>query len=80
MNKKALCASDICGKFIRPAKERAGWGAMNQHYREHLLRARVAQAINFALLLDVPFSFFSKGVGFVFRDATLADGVLGRCS
>ncbi len=36
------------------------------------------QAINYAQLLDVPFSFSSNGDGFVFRDATLADGVLER--
>lgn len=38
--------------------------------------AGMAQAINYAQLLDVPFSFSSNGDGFVFRDATLATGVL----
>jgi type I restriction enzyme, R subunit len=38
----------------------------------------MAQAINYAELLVVPFSFSSNGDGFVFRDATLADGVLER--
>ena len=40
--------------------------------------AGMAQAINYAELLGVPFSFSSNGDGFVFRDATLADGVLER--
>ena len=40
--------------------------------------AGMAQAINYARLLDVPFSFTSNGDGFVFRDATLGDGVLER--
>jgi hypothetical protein len=34
----------------------------------------MAQAINYAGLLGVPFSFSSNGDGFVFRDATLATG------
>jgi type I restriction enzyme R subunit len=38
--------------------------------------AGMAQAINYATLLDVPFSFASNGDGFVFRDATLATGIL----
>jgi type I restriction enzyme R subunit len=38
----------------------------------------MAQAINYAELLGVPFCFASNGDGFVFRDATLADGVLER--
>lgn len=38
----------------------------------------MAQAINYAQLLDVPFSFSSNGDGFVFRDATMADGVLEK--
>lgn len=38
--------------------------------------AGMAQAINYAQLLDVPFSFSSNGDGFVFRDATLSTGVL----
>ncbi len=40
------------------------------------LGAGMAQAINYADLLGVPFSFASNGDGFVFRDATLATGVL----
>lgn len=44
----------------------------------HALGAGMAQAINYAQLLDVPFSFASNGDGFVFRDATLANGVLER--
>lgn len=42
----------------------------------HAVGAGMAQAINYAQLLDVPFSFASNGDGFVFRDATLATGVL----
>ena len=42
----------------------------------HAVGAGMAQAINYATLLDVPFSFTSNGDGFVFRDATLATGVL----
>ena len=42
----------------------------------HAMGAGMAQAINYAELLGVPFSFSSNGDGFVFRDATLADGVL----
>ena len=38
--------------------------------------AGTQQAIQYAQLLDVPFSFSSNGDGFVFRDATLATGVL----
>lgn len=38
----------------------------------------MSQAINYAQLLDVPFIFSSNGDGFVFRDATLSDGVLER--
>jgi type I restriction enzyme R subunit len=45
---------------------------------QHAVGAGMAQAINYAGLLDVPFSFSSNGDGFVFRDATLADGVLER--
>jgi type I restriction enzyme R subunit len=40
------------------------------------MSAGTQQAINYAQLLDVPFSFASNGDGFVFRDATLASGVL----
>ncbi|MEY8688813.1 MAG: EcoAI/FtnUII family type I restriction enzme subunit R [Leptothrix sp. (in: b-proteobacteria)] len=44
----------------------------------HAVGAGMAQAIRYAQLLDVPFSFASNGDGFLFRDATLADGVLER--
>ncbi|MFO1214431.1 MAG: DEAD/DEAH box helicase family protein [Burkholderiaceae bacterium] len=44
----------------------------------HAMGAGMAQAINYARLLDVPFSFSTNGDGFVFRDATLADGMLER--
>ena len=43
---------------------------------KHAVGAGMAQAINYADLLDVPFSFSSNGDGFVFRDATMATGVL----
>lgn len=43
---------------------------------QHAMGAGMAQAIQYAQLLDVPFSFASNGDGFVFRDATLASGVL----
>ena len=42
----------------------------------HAVGAGMAQAINYAELLGVPFSFASNGDGFVSRDATLAGGVL----
>ena len=42
----------------------------------HAVGAGMAQAINYAELLEVPFSFSSNGDGFVFRDATLASGTL----
>ena len=42
----------------------------------HAVAAGMAQAINYATLLDAPFSFTSNGDGFVFRDATLSTGVL----
>lgn len=45
---------------------------------DHAVGAGMAQAIQYAQLLEVPFSFTSNGDGFVFRDATLADGVLER--
>lgn len=45
---------------------------------QHAVGAGRGRAINYAQLLDVPFSFSSNGDGFVFRDATLADGVLER--
>ncbi len=44
----------------------------------HAMGAGMAQAINYGQLLEVPFSFSSNGDGFVFRDATLVDGVLER--
>ena len=40
------------------------------------MSAGLQQAIRYADLLEVPFSFSSNGDGFVFRDATLTDGVL----
>jgi type I restriction enzyme R subunit len=40
------------------------------------MQAGMQQAIQYAELLGVPFSFASNGDGFVFRDATLATGVL----
>ncbi|MBI5278180.1 MAG: DEAD/DEAH box helicase family protein [Burkholderiales bacterium] len=45
---------------------------------KHAVGAGMSQAIQYAGLLDVPFSFSSNGDGFVFRDATMADGVLER--
>jgi len=42
------------------------------------MSAGMQQAIGYAELLGVPFSFSSNGDGFVFRDATLADGVLEK--
>jgi type I restriction enzyme, R subunit len=44
----------------------------------HAMGAGMGQAIQYAELLGVPFAFASNGDGFVFRDATLADGVLER--
>lgn len=44
----------------------------------HAVGAGMPQAIQYAELLGVPFSFASNGEGFVFRDATLSDGVLER--
>ncbi|MGC4367519.1 EcoAI/FtnUII family type I restriction enzme subunit R [Hydrogenophaga sp. R2] len=43
---------------------------------KHAMGAGMGQAIQYAELLNVPFSFASNGDGFVFRDATLATGVL----
>ncbi len=34
------------------------------------------QGIEYARLLDVPFVFATNGDGFIFRDATVADGEL----
>lgn len=45
---------------------------------KHSVGAGMPQAIRYAELLDVPFSFSSNGDGFVFRDATLSDGALER--
>ena len=42
----------------------------------HSIGAGIQQAQQYADLLGVPFSFASNGDGFVFRDATLATGVL----
>lgn len=44
----------------------------------HALGAGMGQAIEYAELLDVPFAISSNGDGFLFRDRTLADGVLER--
>ena len=44
----------------------------------HAMGAGMTQAINYAELLEVPFCFSSNGDGFVFRDATMADGVLEK--
>lgn len=44
----------------------------------HSVNAGMAQAIEYAELLDVPFAFSSNGDGFIFRDRTLGDGVLER--
>ena len=38
---------------------------------QHAVGAGMGQALRYAELLDVPFSFSSNGDGFVFRDATL---------
>ncbi len=43
---------------------------------QHAMGAGMDQALKYAELLNVPFSFASNGDGFVFRDATLATGVL----
>ncbi|MDM0039113.1 DEAD/DEAH box helicase family protein [Variovorax sp. J22G21] len=43
---------------------------------QHAVGAGMPQAIQYSDLLTVPFSFSSNGDGFVFRDATLATGVL----
>jgi len=43
---------------------------------QHAVGAGMPQAIQYADLLTVPFSFSSNGDGFVFRDATLTTGVL----
>ena len=45
---------------------------------KHSVGAGMGQALNYAQLLGVPFSFSSNGDGFVFRDATLATGELER--
>ena len=42
------------------------------------MQAGMQQAIQYAELLGVPFAFSSNGDGFIFRDATLTDGVLER--
>jgi type I restriction enzyme R subunit len=42
----------------------------------HAIGAGMPQAIAYAGLLDVPFSFASNGDGFIFRDQTLASGTL----
>ncbi len=42
----------------------------------HSLNDGMAQAVEYADLLDVPFAFSSNGDGYIFRDRTLATGVL----
>jgi type I restriction enzyme R subunit len=42
------------------------------------ISAGMPQAIEYASLLGVPFAFSSNGRGFIFRDETLADGVLEK--
>lgn len=44
----------------------------------HGIGAGMQQAIEYARLLGVPFAFASNGDGFIFRDETLADGVLEK--
>lgn len=43
---------------------------------KHAVGAGMGQALKYAELLGVPFIFSSNGDGFVFRDATMATGVL----
>ena len=69
MNKKNQSERDMYDKYIRPA-------FVEVKEYNHALDVRMAQAINCARLLDVPFSVSSNGDGFVFRDATMATGVL----
>lgn len=92
MNNKNLSEGDLCDKVIRPAVVQAGWHPLDQICAQFPLRAgRVVveakksrlslsavlqQAIGYAELLEVSFSFCSNGDGFVYRDATLTDGVL----
>ena len=59
--------------FFKPNIPLAVLEAKDNH---HAVGAGMAQAIQYAELLNVPFSFSSNGDGFVFRDATLATGVL----
>jgi type I restriction enzyme R subunit len=61
--------------FLKPNIPLAVIEAKDNH---HGVGAGMAQAIQYAQLLDVPFSFSSNGDGFVFRDGTLASGVLER--
>ena len=61
--------------FFKPNIPLAVVEAKDNH---HAMGAGMAQAIRYAQLLDVPFSFASNGDGFVFRDETLTDGVLER--
>ena len=53
-------------------------GVVEAKDNKHAMGAGMAQAINYGQLLQVPFCFSSNGDGFVFRDATLADGILER--
>lgn len=45
---------------------------------KHTVGAGLQQATDYAERMGVPFAFASNGDGFVFRDATLADGQLIR--
>jgi type I restriction enzyme R subunit len=45
----------------------------------YAMGAGMAQGSWYEEMLDMPFSFSSNGDGFVFRDATLADGVFSIC-
>ena len=76
----------VRGKLVTRGKaKRADYVLYYQHFpialieakdNGHAVGAGMAQAINYAQLLDVPFSFSSNGDGFVFRDATSVSGVL----
>jgi len=44
----------------------------------HTIRDGIQQALAYAAMLDVPFAFSSNGSGFLFHDATGADGVIER--
>ena len=61
--------------FFKPSIPLAVVAAKDNH---HAMGAGIAQAISYAQLPEVPFSSVCNGNDFVFRDATLADGVLER--